>query len=131
MKPYEPVAVHRVDQVDPFKPRKIEPAQARRAASSAARSSCRASGRKEPLEAFPLESIQMVGTLTQDKETFALVKAGPNLYQVQEGQLHGPELRRDHRRSTRRDQLKELVQDGAGDWVERAQLRCNWRRTKR
>ena len=34
---------------------------------------------KEPLEAFPLESIQMMGTITQDKETFALVKAGTKL----------------------------------------------------
>ena len=44
---------------------------------------------KEPLEAFPLESIQMLGTITQDKETFALVKAGPNLYRVRKGNYMG------------------------------------------
>ena len=44
---------------------------------------------KEPLEAFPLESIQMMGTITQNKETFALVKAGPNLYRVRKGNYMG------------------------------------------
>ena len=31
--------------------------------------------RKEPLEAFPLEQLKMVGTLSQGKDMYALVRA--------------------------------------------------------
>jgi len=75
---------------------------------------------KEPLEAFPLESIQMLGTITQDKETFALVKAGPNLYRVKKGNYMGQNFGVITAIDEGGIKLKELVQDGTGEWVERA-----------
>ena len=75
---------------------------------------------KEPLEAFPLESIQMLGTITQDKETFALVKAGPNLYRVKKGNYMGQNFGVITSIDEGGIKLKELVQDGTGEWVERA-----------
>ena len=81
-------------------------------------------------QAFPLESIQMVGTITQDKETFALVKAGPNLYQVQQGQLHRPELRRRSPGSTRvRSTSRSWCRTAAANGSS-ATARCNWWRQK-
>src|ERR1041384_4414861 len=81
VKPYEPVPYTAEGQVDPFRPHRIDVAQPRLSPSATiARVERERDGPKEPLEAFPLESIQMMGTITQDRETFALVKAGPNLY---------------------------------------------------
>jgi type IV pilus assembly protein PilP len=73
----------------------------------------------EPLEAFPLESIQMLGTITQEKETFALVKAGPNLYRVRKGNYLGQNFGVITAIDEAQINLKELVQDSTGDWVER------------
>ena len=75
---------------------------------------------KEPLEAFPLESIQMLGTITQNRETFALVKAGPNLYRVHKGNYMGQNFGVITGIDEAQIKLKELVQDGTGEWVERA-----------
>ena len=68
VKPYEPFAYNAFDLPDPFKPRKIEPVKG---GSKLAPDLTR---RKEPLEAYPLESLQMVGTLQRGKNTFALVR---------------------------------------------------------
>jgi len=61
-------------QIDPFRPERIDVAAAgtRGGGSKLAPDPSRP---KEPLESFPLESIQMLGTITQNKEVFALVKA--------------------------------------------------------
>ncbi|MDX1374019.1 MAG: pilus assembly protein PilP [Burkholderiales bacterium] len=74
---------------------------------------------KEPLEAFPLESIQMVGTITQKKETFGLVKAGQNLYRVKTGNYMGQNFGVIVAINEGQIELKELVQDGSGEWNER------------
>ena len=75
---------------------------------------------KEPLEAFPLESIQMLGTITQSQETFALVKAGANLYRVKKGNYMGQNFGVITAIDDSQIALKEIVQDGTGEWVERA-----------
>ena len=53
VKPYEPFAYNAFDLPDPFKPRTIEPAKG---GSKLAPDTAR---RKEPLEAYPLESLNM------------------------------------------------------------------------
>jgi type IV pilus assembly protein PilP len=75
---------------------------------------------KEPLEAFALEAIQMLGTITQNKETFALVKAGTNLYRVRKGMYLGQNFGVITGIDESQIALKELVQDSGGEWVERA-----------
>jgi type IV pilus assembly protein PilP len=75
---------------------------------------------KEPLEAFPLEAIQMVGTLSQKKEMYALVKAGTNLFRVKKGNYMGPNFGLITGIDEGQINLKEVVQDSGGDWVERS-----------
>jgi type IV pilus assembly protein PilP len=74
---------------------------------------------KEPLEAFPLESIKMVGTLTQGQETFGIVRAGPNLFRIKKGNYMGQNFGVVTAIDEAQIGLKELVQEGGGDWVER------------
>jgi type IV pilus assembly protein PilP len=110
-------------QVDPFRPERIEVAQGARPAGGGAAAKLVAEQEKrvkEPLEAFPLESIQMLGTITQEQETFALVKAGPNLYRVKKGNYMGQNFGVITNIDEGQIKLKELVQDANGEWVERA-----------
>jgi type IV pilus assembly protein PilP len=120
VKPYEPVPYTAEGQIDPFRPERIEVAAARGAAPAA--TTLIEEQRKrppEPLEAYPLESIQMLGTITQKNETFALVKAGPNLYRVRKGNYMGQNFGVITGIDEAQISLKELVQDSTGDWVER------------
>ena len=61
----------------------------------------------------------MLGTISQNKETFALVKAGPNLYRVRKGNYMGQNFGVITEIDEAQISLKELVQDSTGDWVER------------
>lgn len=120
VRPYEPVPYTAEGQIDPFRPERIEVAQKERDTSTATALLEEQKKRpSEPLEAFPLESIQMLGTITQNKETFALVKAGPNLYRVRKGNYMGQNFGVITAIDEAQISLKELVQDSTGDWVER------------
>jgi type IV pilus assembly protein PilP len=120
VRPYEPVPYTAEGQVDPFRPERIEVAQRRITPSATSSRLEKERDRpKEPLEAFPLESIQMMGTITQDKETFGLVKAGPNLYRVRKGNYMGQNFGVVTGIDESQITLKELIQDGGGEWVER------------
>ena len=120
VKPYEPVPYTAEGQVDPFRSDRIEVAQIGPRGPDKSKIAEHEKRIKEPLEAFPLESIQMLGTITQDKETFALVKAGPNLYRVKKGNYMGQNFGVITAIDEGQIRLKELVQDSGGEWVERA-----------
>ncbi len=115
IKPYEPFAYNAFDLPDPFKPRKIEPG---RGSSKLAPDMNR---RKEPLEAFPLESLNMVGSMQQAKTTFALVRTPEReVFQVRVGNYMGQDYGVVTAITDGEIRLKELVQDSAGDWTERS-----------
>jgi len=120
VRPYEPVPYTAEGLTDPFRPERIEVARADKRENLNSKLAEQEKRVKEPLEAFPLESIQMLGTITQDKETFALVKAGPNLYRVKKGMYMGQNFGVITSIDEAQINLKELVQDSGGDWVERA-----------
>ena len=119
VKPYEPVPYEAEALADPFGPTKIEIAT--RASGAAGNSKLKPDENrpKEPLEAFPLESLRMVGTLTQNKETFALVRADASLYRVKKGNYLGQNFGLITAINDGEIKMRELVQDGAGDWAER------------
>ena len=119
VKPYEPVPYTAETEVDPFRPERIDVAKAG-IAVVASKFAPDPNRPKEPLEAFPLESIQMLGTITQSRQTFALVKAGPNLYRVKKGNYLGQNFGVITAIDEAQIELKELVQDAGGEWTERA-----------
>jgi type IV pilus assembly protein PilP len=119
VKPYEPVPYKAFDEVDPFKPSRIEVVASGAAIASASGVKPDINRPKEALEAFPLETLRMVGTLSQDKQTYGLVKAGPNLFRVKKGNYMGLNFGVITSIDEGEIKLKELVQDGGGDWVER------------
>ena len=77
--------------------------------------------RKEPLESYPLESLVMVGTLEKDKTVYALVRTpDKDVYQVRAGNYLGQNFGVVIGIGDADLKLKELVQDGSGDWTERS-----------
>jgi len=117
IKPYEPFVYNDFDLPDPFKPRKIEPVKG----DSAGKLAPDLNRRREPLEAFPIESLAMVGTLEKGKTLYGLVKTPErDLYQVRAGQHMGQNYGVIVGINETEIKLKELMQDGAGDWSERS-----------
>ncbi len=115
-KPYEPFEYAAYDLTDPFKPRKIEPSKT---ATKSGGLQPDFNRRKEPLEAYPLENLKMVGTLQQKKDMFGLVKTPDNnLFRVRAGNFLGQNFGRITDISDSAIKLKELVQDSGGDWKE-------------
>lgn len=76
--------------------------------------------RKQPLEAFPLDTMSLVGSLNRGGQLVALVKVGDLLYQVKPGTYLGQNYGRVTRITEREVVLREIVQDSAGEWMERA-----------
>ena len=115
VKPFEPFAYEGFDLPDPFKPRKLTPPKEGGGGGIAPD----LNRRKEPLEAFPLEQLKMVGTLSQGKDTYAIVRADKTLYRVKKGNYMGQNFGLITDVTENEIKLKEIVQDSAGDWAER------------
>jgi len=117
VQPYEPFTYNAFDLTDPFKPRQIQPPKPANVAGGIKPPD--PNRRKEPLEAYPLENLKMVGTLQQKKEIFALVRTPDNrLFRVKPGYFVGQNFGRITEISESGIKLKELVQDAGGDWKE-------------
>ena len=119
VKPYEPFTYAAFDLLDPFKPRKIEPPKNAGGGGVAPD----LNRRREPLETYPLESLKMVGTLEQQKQIYALVKAPDNgLFRVRTGNYVGQNFGRITEISEASIKLKEITQDAGGNWEEKEQV---------
>ena len=120
VKPYEPVPYKGEGEVDPFRPERINVAQVGGTGVAGTGKKPDLDRPREPLEAFPLESIRMVGTLSRSKEFYGLVRAGTNLFRVRKGNYMGQNFGVITAIDDSQIGLKELIQEGGGDWVERA-----------
>jgi type IV pilus assembly protein PilP len=117
VKTYEPYPYTAFDLTDPFKPRQIQPPKPEGLASGIKAPD--PNRRKEPLEAYPLENLKMVGTLQQKKEIYAVVRTPDNrLFRVRPGNFLGQNFGRITAISESAIKLKELVQDSSGEWKE-------------
>lgn len=115
IKSFSPVAYEAGDLVDPYNASKIEPE--RKAGGGGIKPDL--DRRKEPLEAYPLESLRMVGTLIKGKMVHALVQADKNLHQVKIGNYMGQNFGIITDINETEVKLKELVPDSLGDYMER------------
>jgi len=79
---------------------------------------------KEELEAFPLDSLRMVGTLRNAKELWAIVRSPDGtIRRVRPGNYMGKNFGKITGIFEDHIELTEIVPDGQGGWVEReAQL---------
>ncbi len=79
---------------------------------------------KEPMEAYPLESLKYVGMLEKSKLIFALLKTPDNgVQQVKLGGYVGQNFGKVSEIKDSEVVFKEVVQDEAsGDWIERVSV---------
>jgi len=75
--------------------------------------------RKEPLEAYPLDAMKMVGTVTRQGKPHALIEVDKLLHYVKLGEYMGQNYGQVVKIDETELALKELVQDAAGEWIER------------
>lgn len=108
--------------MEPFNPVKLTQALKRESmqtASNAALIAPEMARRKEPLEAFPLDVMVMVGSLDKNSAPTALLKVDKLLYQVRVGNYIGQNYGKITKITESSIQLREIVQDATGDWIER------------
>jgi type IV pilus assembly protein PilP len=74
---------------------------------------------RELLETFPLDTMNMVGTIEKGGTRYALLQIDRALYQVRAGQRVGQNFGIVTRVNDGVIELREVVQDAAGEWVER------------
>ena len=112
--PYTPLQ-YNTDGIlyDPFKSRK--------AANKSGALQPNTNRPKEALEAYPLESLKYVGSLSKSKLSYALIKTPDNtVQQVKVGNYIGPNFGLITKIDETSISLKEIIQDDlTGDWVER------------
>lgn len=119
IKPYEPFPYAATGLPDPFKPALIKvPMTGVPGAFDSEISRV-----KEPLEAFPLESIKMVGTLSRPSDGMvALVTSDAGLSKVTVGKYLGQNFGKIKAITATHIELREIFQDSAGDWAERTAI---------
>jgi type IV pilus assembly protein PilP len=106
------------DLLDPFNPAKIIPE--RRAGAGGLQPDF--DRPREPLEAYPLETLKMVGVVRDKGVPHALIQVAGTVYQVKVGNHMGQDFGVVTAITDSEVQVKELVQDPTGqtaDWVER------------
>lgn len=114
---YESIPYQASDHRSPFRPQLPEPEEVPAGSSDLAPDLERS---REPLEAFDLEALRLVGILTMGGQTHALVRAPEGeVYRLRTGNYLG----RNHGRivsiTDSTVQLVELVPTGGGGWMER------------
>jgi len=99
----------------------VDPFRARKAVNKSSVLQPNLSRPKEPMEAYPLESLKYVGLLSKSKLTYALLKTpDESVQQVKLGNYVGQNFGRVTQIKDGEIVLVELVQDDlTGDWVER------------
>jgi type IV pilus assembly protein PilP len=105
--------------VDPFSTQKLSVAIRQEAAQPNSLLTAEINRRKEPLEAYPLDNMNMVGSLTREGRRYALLRVDNLLYQVKVGDYLGQNFGRITKISETEITLREVVQDAAGEWIER------------
>lgn len=117
IRPYETFSYDSYDMRDPFTPSSPIMAE-RRTATGGLRPDF--DRRREPLEAFPLDSLRMVGTLERSENRFALIRDSTGLvHRVQSGNYIGQNYGKITGIAEDKVQVLEVVADGLGGWMER------------
>lgn len=121
-KKFNPQIYTQEGKVDPFGAQKLVVGLRSDAANPVSNSSLIApelNRRKQPLEAYPLDVMAYVGSLQKGAKKSALLRVDKLIYQVEAGSYLGPNYGKIIAVSESEIVLREIVQDSAGEWIER------------
>jgi len=118
-KKFNPQAYLAANGVEPFSPQKLTVAIKQEARQVSSLLAGEINRRKEPLEAFPVDSMSMVGSVTKQGRPQALLRVDNLLYQVKVGDYLGQNYGQIKQITETSISYREIVQDAAGEWIER------------
>jgi type IV pilus assembly protein PilP len=118
-KKFDPQPYNVAQAVEPFSTQKLTVALKQEARQPNSLLAAELNRRKEPLEAYPLDSMSMVGSVNRQGQPFALLRVDNLLYQVKPGDYLGQNYGRITKIAETEIALREIVQDAAGEWIER------------
>ena len=116
-KEFVPYAYNQAAAVSPFSPEKLAGPGTLASKQDAQQPDLQRP--REVLENYPLDTIRMVGMMQKGGVSFALVQIDRSVYRVRAGQHLGQNLGRVTRVTPGSLEIREMVQDAGGDWVER------------
>ena len=118
-KKFNPQPYVEITGVEPFSTQKLTVALKQEARQPNSLLAAEINRRKEPLEAYPLDSMSMVGSVVKAGRPYALLRVDNLLYQVKPGDYLGQNYGKITKISETDVALREIVQDAAGEWIER------------
>ncbi len=118
-KKFNPQPYVALSGVDPFSQQKLTVALKQEARQPNSLLAGEINRRKEPLEAYPLDSMTMVGSVVKQGKPYALLRVDNLLYQVKAGDYLGQNYGKITKITETDIALREIVQDAAGEWIER------------
>lgn len=113
--PYDSVSV-----VDPFNQQKLVVVLNKESSQLNPLCAAEMNRRKDPLEAFPLDGIKMVGSVSRKGTLFGLLKVDSLLYQVKVGDYMGLNYGKIMKITETDITVREIVQELDGECTERA-----------
>lgn len=118
-KDFLPYAYGAKETVDPFSQTKLLNQLAKAAEASQDPNKPDLQRTRELLESYPLDTMRMVGTMQKGGVNYALLQIDRSVYQVRSGQRIGQNFGIVTRVGDDAINIREVVQDAAGEWVER------------
>lgn len=118
-KRFDPQPYEAAQAVEPFSNQKLSVALKQEARQPNSLLASEMNRRKEPLEAYPLDSMSMVGSVSKQGRPYALLRVDNLLYQVKVGDYLGQNYGKIIKITETEVGVREVVQDAAGEWIER------------
>jgi type IV pilus assembly protein PilP len=118
-KKFDPQPYTALNGVEPFSNQKLAVALRQETRQPNSLLAAEINRRKQPLEAYPLDSMTMVGSVVRGGSSYALLRVDALLYQVKLGDYLGQNYGKITKISETDIALREIVQDAAGEWIER------------
>lgn len=118
-KKFNPQPYAAAGSVEPFSTQKLTVALKQEARQPNSLLAAEINRRKEPLEAYPMDSMTMVGSVNRNGRQYALLRVDNLLYQVKPGDYLGQNYGKIVRIGETEIAYREIIQDAAGEWIER------------
>ena len=118
-KKFNPQAYLALANIEPFSAQKLSVALKQQERQPNSLLAAEINRRREPLEAYPLDSMTMVGSVVRTGRPYALLRVDNLLYQVKQGDYLGQNYGKITKISETDVSMREIVQDAAGEWIER------------
>lgn len=118
-KTFTPFAYGGKNQPDPYSPAKLTVALAKQQSNSNSGLKPDLDRRRELLESYPLDTIRMVGTLQRPGLNYALLQVDKTVFHAKVGNYVGENFGMITRITENEVELREIVRDASGEWVER------------